>query len=152
MSKVIKSIHIPDEFEEKPRILVFMCENDAYPALDLAGIKRLTYNAMVRIAPVRCIGAVNVIWISDALAAGFDGILLFGCKRGDDYQCHFIRGSELANTRMENVREKLKQLVLEPERVQIHQLEITDYPKLPAIFDKFLEDIEAMGPNPYKGM
>jgi quinone-modifying oxidoreductase subunit QmoB len=102
--------------------------------------------------PVRCIGAVNVIWISDALAAGFDGILLFGCKRGDDYQCHFIRGSELANTRMENVREKLKQLVLEPERVQIHQLEITDYPKLPAIFDKFLEDIEAMGPNPYKGM
>ena len=152
MSKVIKSIHIPDEFEEKPRILVFMCENDAYPALDLVGIKRLTYNAMVRIAPVRCIGAINVIWISDALAAGFDGILLFGCKRGDDYQCHFIRGSELANTRMENVREKLKQLVLEPERVQIHQLEITDYPKLPAIFDKFLEDIEAMGPNPYKGM
>jgi len=152
MSQVIKSISMPDEFEEKPRILVFMCENDAYPCLDMVGAKRMQYSALVRVIPVRCIGSTNVIWIGDALACGFDGILLFGCKRGDDYQCHFVRGSELANTRMENVQDKLKQLVLEPERVQIHELEITDYVKLPQIINDFVEEIVEMGMNPYKDM
>ncbi|MFH2037378.1 MAG: hydrogenase iron-sulfur subunit [Candidatus Zixiibacteriota bacterium] len=152
MSQMIKSINVPDEFEEKPRILAFVCENDALPAIDMAGLKKLQYNAMIRIIPLRCLGSMNTIWVGDALSSGFDGVLLFGCKKGDDYQCHFVRGSELANTRMENVQEKLKQLVLEEERVEIHELSISDYDKIPKIFDDFLEVIERVGPNPYKDM
>ncbi len=38
VSAMIKAVSMPDEFEEKPRVLVFVCENDAYPALDSAGI------------------------------------------------------------------------------------------------------------------
>lgn len=152
ISSMIKTIHIPDEFEEKPRILCFVCENDAMPAVDMAGMKRLQYNSMVRIIPLRCLGSVNTIWISDALASGFDGVILLGCKKGDDYQCHFIRGSELAEYRMDNVREKLKQLVLEEDRVQIHEVAISDYDKIPKIFDDFLEVMDTVGPNPYKGM
>ncbi|MEE9442334.1 MAG: FAD-dependent oxidoreductase [candidate division Zixibacteria bacterium] len=152
ISSMIKSVFIPDEFEEKPRILAFVCENDAIPSIDLAGLKRLQYNAMVRIIPLRCLGSMNSVWVGDALSVGFDGVLLIGCRRGDDYQCHFIRGSELANTRMENVREKLQQLVLEEDRVQIHELALSDYHKIPKIFDDFLETMEEVGPNPYKGM
>jgi len=152
ISQIIKAIDVPDEFEEKPRILAFICENDALPAVDMVGLKRMQFNAMLRIIPLRCLGSMNVVWISDALASGFDGIILIGCKKGDDYQCHFVKGSELANTRMENVQEKLKQLVLEEERVEIHELAITDYYKIPKIFDDFLEVIESVGPNPYKGM
>jgi len=152
ISQMIKSIEIPDEFEEKPRILAFVCENDAMPSIDMAGYKRLQYNSMIRIIPLRCLGSMNAVWVSDALARGFDGVLLIGCKKGDDYQCHFIKGSELANYRMENVQEKLKQLVLEEERVEIHELSINDYQKIPKIFDDFLEVMEQVGPNPYKGM
>lgn len=152
ISSMIKAVHVPDEFEEKPRILAFICENDAMPSVDMAGAKRLQYNAMVRIIPLRCLGSMNSVWVSDALSRGFDGILLIGCKKGDDYQCHFVRGSELAGTRMENVREKLQQLVLEEERVEIHELAISDYHKIPKILDDFLETIETVGPNPYKGM
>ncbi|MFH1892176.1 MAG: FAD-dependent oxidoreductase [Candidatus Zixiibacteriota bacterium] len=152
ISQVIKAINVPDEFEEKPRILAFICENDALPAVDMVGLKRMQYNAMLRIIPLRCLGSMNVVWVGDALASGFDGVILIGCKKGDDYQCHFVKGSELANTRMENVQEKLKQLVLEEERVEIHELAITDYYKIPKIFDDFLEVIESVGPNPYKGM
>jgi len=152
ISQMIKSIHIPDEFDEKPRILAFICENDALPAVDMVGMKRLQYNSMLRIIPLRCLGSMNVIWVGDALASGFDGVILIGCKKGDDYQCHFVRGSELANTRMENVQEKLKQLVLEDERVEIHELALSDYGKIPKIFDDFLDVIETVGPNPYKGM
>jgi quinone-modifying oxidoreductase subunit QmoB len=152
ISQMIKSIDIPDEFEEKPRILAFICENDALPSVDMAGYKRMQYNANVRIIPLRCLGSMNAVWVSDALARGFDGVLLIGCKKGDDYQCHFIKGSELASYRMENVQEKLKQLVLEEERVEIHEISINDYKKIPKIFDDFLEVIEGVGPNPYKGM
>jgi quinone-modifying oxidoreductase subunit QmoB len=152
VSQMIKAIHIPDEFEEKPRILAFVCENDALPMIDMAGALRLQYNAMIRIIPLRCLGSMNSVWVGDALASGFDGVLLLGCRKGDDYQCHFVRGSELAEYRMGNVREKLKQLVLEEERVEIHELNISDYRRIPKIMDDFLEVVETAGPNPYKGM
>jgi quinone-modifying oxidoreductase subunit QmoB len=152
VSQMIKAIHVPDEFEEKPRILAFVCENDGMPSIDMAGATRLRYNAMVRIIPLRCLGSMNSVWVSDALASGFDGVLLIGCKSGDDYQCHFVRGSELAGYRMGNVRDKLKQLALEEERVEIHEMNISDYRRIPKIMDDFLEVIETAGPNPYKGM
>jgi len=152
MSKMIKAINVPDEFEEKPRILAFICENDALPAVDMAAFRRMQFNAMIRIIPLRCLGSMNTIWVGDALSSGFDGVMLIGCKKGDDYQCHFIRGSELANTRMDNVRDKLKQLVLEEERVELHELAISDFDKIPKIFDDFLDVIETVGPNPYKDM
>ena len=152
ISSMIKSVDIPDEDEEKPRILAFLCENDAYPSLDIVGRNRLQYDPNIRVIPVRCLGSVNVVWIADALSRGFDGILMIGCKYGDDYQCHFIRGSELANKRMENVQEKLKQLVLEPERVKLLTLSIDEYAKIPEIFNDFVEEIREIGANPYKGM
>jgi quinone-modifying oxidoreductase subunit QmoB len=152
VSQMIKSIYMPDEFDEKPRILAFVCENDALPSVDMVGMMRLQYNSMIRIIPLRCLGSMNAVWVGDALASGFDGVLLIGCKKGDDYQCHFVRGSELAEYRMGNVKEKLKQLVLEEERVEIHELGIGDYNKIPKIMDDFLEVIEGVGPNPYKGM
>ena len=101
---MIKAIEVPDEDEEKPRVIAFMCENDALPALDEAAKRGLKWNPWVRIIPVRCLGAVNVVWIADSLSSGIDGIMLIGCKKGDDYQCHYIRGSELAEHRMTTSR------------------------------------------------
>ncbi len=151
VSSMIKAVNIPDEFEEKPRLLVLACENDALPALEAAGVARLRYSPFVRVIPVRCLGAVNVIWIADALAHGFDGILLLGCKSGDDYQCHFIRGSELMGTRSENIQQKLVQLALEEQRVRIEQIALSDYGRLPALIDEFAAQIDEIGLNPFKG-
>jgi len=53
---------------------------------------------------------------------------------------------------MENVSEKLKQLVLEPERVQIHTIAMNEYDKVPTILNDFAEEIVDMGANPYKDM
>ena len=152
VSAMIKSVEIPDEFEEKPRVLVFVCENDAYPAMDMAGTKRLKYSAYIRVIPVRCLGSINKVWISDALSCGYDGILQIGCKPGDDYQCHFIHGSELTETRSENIQETLQSMMLEPERIQTEFVEITDYQKIPEIINDYIETIEDIGPNPFKDM
>jgi quinone-modifying oxidoreductase subunit QmoB len=92
-----------------------------------------------------------VVFIADAMSRGIDGVILLGCYYGDDYQCHFIKGSELANRRMENVQETLSRLRLEPERVKQVQLAIDDYDKVPQILNEFAEELRVMGPNPYKG-
>jgi quinone-modifying oxidoreductase, subunit QmoB len=148
---VIKSINVPDEYEEKPRVLVLCCENDAYPALDMTGLRRMTYNAWVRVIPLRCLGSLNLVWIADSLSKGIDGIMLLGCRHGENYQCHFIKGSELANIRLSKVKETLDRLVLESDRVRFETAAITDYEKLPALLDEFAEKLVEIGPNPYKG-
>jgi quinone-modifying oxidoreductase subunit QmoB len=153
VASMIKAIEVPDEYDEKPRILVLMCENDAFPALDLVGQHRLQYNPFVRVIPVRCLGSVNTVWVTEAISAGYDGVILIGCKYGDDYQCHFCKGSELAVARSENIRDKLEQMSMENERVELHELQISEYEKLPEIFANFQEEvIEKFGMNPFKGM
>ena len=152
VANMIKAINVPDEFDEKPRVLILACENDAYPALDMIGKRGGKINPFVRVIPVRCLGSVNIVWINEALSKGYDGIMLMGCKYGDDYQCHYTKGSEMMVARSENVREKLKQMALEDERVELYQVEIHDYDKLPGIIDRFMEGIDEVGLNPFKGM
>ncbi len=152
VSAMIKASSMPDEFEEKPRVLVFVCENDAYPALDAAGFHRIKYSPFVRIIPVRCLGSINKVWISDALSHGYDGILQIGCKPGDDYQCHFIHGSELTEQRGENLKETLQTMMLEPERIKTEFVEITDHHKITEIINDYMEELEMIGPNPFKSM
>ena len=147
----IKSIEVPEEDEEKPRILALMCENDALPALDDAALRRATWNSWVRVIPVRCLGQVNLVWVGEALSKGIDGVALIGCKRGDDYQCHYIQGSQLAHKRLENLQETLTRLALEKERVFVAELGRDEMARIPALFDEFAETLDGLGPNPLKG-
>jgi quinone-modifying oxidoreductase subunit QmoB len=148
---VIKSVDVPEEDEEKPRIIILACENDAYPALDMVGLRRMTYNPWVRVIPMRCLGSMNLVFIADALSKGIDGVLLLGCAHGENYQCHFIKGSELANIRLSKIKETLDRLVLESDRVRFEALSITDYGRLPEFLDEFANRLIEVGPNPYKG-
>jgi quinone-modifying oxidoreductase, subunit QmoB len=152
LSEKIKAVEVPDEFEEKPRVLLFVCENDALPALHMAARNGLKINPCVRIIPVRCLGSINRVWVSDALSKGYDGILQIGCKPGDDYQCHFIHGSELTGQRSEIYEETLTSMMLEPERIRTEYVEITDYQGIIKHIDDYMEEIELIGPNPFKDM
>jgi len=151
IGNMAKAIEVPEEDEEKPRILVFACENDAIPALDMVGLQRMQYSNWVRIIPVRCLGSLNLVWIADAMSKGIDGVLLLGCKHGDDYQCHFVKGSELAGIRLSKVSETLDRLGLESERVQIQEISIMDYDQIPGIIERFAARLDELGPNPMKG-
>ena len=146
----IKNVDVPDEFDEKPRILVLACENDAYPALDMAAMNRLEYSAWARVIPVRCLGSVNTIWITDALNNGYDGIVLLGCRSGDEYQCHFVKGSQMAQYRLGKVEDTLSQLQLEKERVIVHEVAITDIQRAPQLINNMAASIDKLGLSPLK--
>ena len=150
IGQAIKNIDMPDEFDEKPRILVLACQNDALPALDMAAQQGIPYSEWARVVPVRCLGSVNTIWISDALNAGYDGIVLMGCRKDDDYQCHFVRGAKMADTRMSKINDTLNQLSLEQERVVTHEVAITDIERAPKLINDMADTIEKIGLSPFK--
>jgi len=153
IGQAIKEVKVPDTLEEGgPRIIVLACENDAYPALDMAAMRGKSWSPYVRFIPVRCLGSVNAIWVADAMSKGVDGVMMLGCKYGDDYQCHFVKGSELCNRRKENIAESLGRLGVEPERVEQFEVSIDMYDQVPAMIDEFVETITTnFGPNPFKG-
>jgi quinone-modifying oxidoreductase subunit QmoB len=147
IGSMIKSVDVP---EEEFRIICLVCENDAYPALDTAGLNRKAIDPSVRFIPMRCLGGVSLVWIADAFSKGIDGFLLLGCKFGENYQCHFIKGSELANVRFSKIGETLDRLQLEADRVNMMQVAISEYDKLPDMINQFVEKVKEIGHNPFK--
>ena len=64
---------------------------------------------------------------------------------------HFIKGSELLESRMENVKETLDRLALEAERVKVMEVEISDSDKIPGMLEELVETVKKVGLNPLKG-
>lgn len=149
IGSMIKTIDVPED-EDKPRVICLVCENDAYPALDTAGLNRKKIDPSVRFVALRCLGGMNLVWVADALSRGVDGFLLLGCKFGENYQCHFVKGSELANYRFSKVGETLNRLQLESDRVQMMQVAINEYDKLPDMINEFVQKVKEIGPNPFR--
>ncbi|OGP69429.1 MAG: heterodisulfide reductase subunit A [Deltaproteobacteria bacterium RBG_13_58_19] len=155
IGSMLKSLDIPEledeDAEDAPyRVIGLVCENDAGPALDAVGLHRLRLDPRVRFIPLRCMGSFNMVWVSDALSRGVDGLILLGCKYGDDYQCHFVKGSELCAYRLTKLSETLDKLGLEADRVQQIQVAISEFDKLPQIVHDFVARIREIGPNPFK--
>jgi quinone-modifying oxidoreductase, subunit QmoB len=155
IGSMLKSLDVPEledeEAEDAPfRIIGLICENDAMPALDAVGLHKLRLDPRVRFIPLRCLGSFNMVWVSDALSRGVDGLILLGCKFGDDYQCHFSKGSELCDYRLGKLSETLDKLGLESDRVKQFQIAHSDFDKLPQIVNDFVKRILEIGPNPFK--
>jgi coenzyme F420-reducing hydrogenase delta subunit len=43
-------------------------------------------------------------------------------------------------------------MMLEPERISTEFVEITDYQRIIEIIDDYMEEVDLMGPNPFKDM
>ena len=54
-------------------------------------------------------------------------LCLIGCKYGDDYQCHFVKGSELAEYRMSKISRNVAKVGPRIGTDPVHQLAIDEY-------------------------
>ncbi len=133
--------------EGEPVILAFLCENDAYPAARAAVELGLPLPPNVIFIKVPCAGALNNAVVADALSFGIDGVLIAGCR---DDQCHYVRGSQLVQKRSGDLGEKLRTMMIEPERVRFESLEIRQPQKYVELLQAYIADLKAMGPNPFK--
>lgn len=134
-----------DTFE--PRILAFCCKYCAYAAADLAGSMRLSYPTNIKVIQVPCTGRVDIIYLLRAIEDGADGVYVAGCLEGE---CHFIEGNLRARKRVNYVKEILKDIGIEPERVEMYNLSSAMGPRFAEIAHEMTQKIKKLGPSPVK--
>jgi quinone-modifying oxidoreductase subunit QmoB len=148
----IKAVNIPDEFEEKPRILILACENDAYPALDMAGIQRLNYSAYVRVDPgaLPRLGEHHLDHRRAELRLrrrDDDGL-----QEGRRLPVPLRQGLGTGHYRMSKIDDTLKQLGLEPERVQTQEVAITDNARVVKLINEYVARTQGNRPLAHEGL
>jgi F420-non-reducing hydrogenase iron-sulfur subunit len=131
----------------EPIIVAFCCNWCSYAGADLAGTSRLQYPPNIRIVRVMCSGMVHPNLVIDALTKGADGVLICGCHPGD---CHYIDGNLKTEKRAEAIDLMLEDFGLEPERFRLEWVSASEGPRFAQVAKEMVEQVKAVGPNPYK--
>ncbi len=124
------------------KIVVFACNWCSYAASDLAGVSRMQYSPDVRIIRVMCSGMVNPAWVLYAFKKGADGVVIAGCHPGD---CHYMVGNYYAQKRYILMRELLKFIGFEEERLKLLWASAAEGKLFADEMTKFAEELEKLG-------
>ncbi len=126
------------------KIVAFCCKYCAYKAADLAGSMRLQMPPELRIVQVPCTGRLDMVEVLHAIEEGADGVMTLGCMPGD---CHFLQGNLRARKRVEYVKRLLKDVGLEPERLEMFNLSSAMGGKFVEYSVEMAERIRKLGPS-----
>ncbi len=133
-----------DDYE--PKILAFCCNWCSYAGADLAGVSRLQYPTNVRIIRVMCSSMVHPNLVIDALTNGVDGVIMCGCHIGD---CHYLEGNITAEKRADAITLMLEDFGLEDERFRLEWVSASEGPRFAQVMTDMVDQVKALGPNPY---
>lgn len=133
----------------EPLILAFCCHYCAYAAADLAGSMRLQYPSNVRVLRFPCTGKIEPNHILAAFEQGADGVMVAGCLEGG---CHFLEGNLRARRRVERIQQLLKEVGLEPERLEMFNLSSAEGPRFAEITKQMSERLARLGPSPLRAL
>ena len=130
--KILKTIEVFSKFNKKPKIITFCCKSCGYAAADDAGLKKLFYHPNVFIIKVPCTGRIDTEFILKSFEAGFDGVMVIGCRKD---ACRYIDG-------IQKVQKKVNLLkkVLGPRlsrRIIIRNLNAVEGAKFSNTINKF---------------
>jgi len=134
------------EFE--PKIIGFLCNWCAYAGADLAGVSRIQYPPNIRIIRVMCSGRIEPSFILEAFKQGADGVLVAGCHLPSD--CHYLAGNFKAQRRVLMLKELLKQLGIEPERLRLEWVSAAEGDRFARVIKEMTKEIKGLGPSPIK--
>ncbi len=84
------------------------------------------------------------MYVLSAFNKGADGVLISGCHPGD---CHYLEGNFLARRKLYLVRDLLKFIGLESERLRMSWVSAAEGVKFAEVVDEFVEDIRLLGPQ-----
>jgi coenzyme F420-reducing hydrogenase delta subunit/Pyruvate/2-oxoacid:ferredoxin oxidoreductase delta subunit len=134
-----------NEFE--PVIIGFVCNECVYAAADLAGTSRMSYPSNVRLIRVPCSGQVDFVHILRAFENGADGVFVGGCLKE---QCHYVDGNIKAEKRVNFLKEILKALGMEKERLTIQFMSASMGNEFARFAKEFTLILNKLGPSPLK--
>ena len=97
-----------------PLLVAFCCRNSAFEAANLASHRRLTLPGGLKLIRVPCAGKIDPDYLLTAFRAGADGVMVLGCHHEG---CKSLKGSDLAEWRVEFIKGSLAESGLEAERL-----------------------------------
>jgi len=124
-------------------VVGFCCNECAYAAADLAGSTHRRHPANVLVVRVPCSGTVDPSWLLYALARGADAVFVAGCRKGE---CHYVDGNVKAERRVNFVKELLRAVGVEPERVEMFFMASSEPQKFVAAAEEMARRVEELGP------
>ena len=127
------------------RIVGFLCNWCSYGGADTAGTARLGQPTDLRIIRVPCSGRVNPLFVMKALLNGADGVLVSGCHPRD---CHYSEGNYHARRRLENLKEFLPIIGIDPRRFQYTWVSASEGQRWRDVVQNFTASIHKLGPAP----
>jgi F420-non-reducing hydrogenase iron-sulfur subunit len=127
----------------EPVIVGFLCNWCSYRAADLAGTSRLHYSPNMRVIRVMCSGRVDPQFVIKALKEGADGVMIAGCHPGE---CHYVEGNIKALRRFILLKQVLRQLGVEDERVQLVWASASEGIILAEAVDRMTGQLRDLGP------
>jgi len=136
-----------DGIEFKPRIVAFLCNWCSYTGADLAGTSRMEYKANVRAIRLMCSGRIEPTLVLKAFSKGADGVMLCGCHPGD---CHYQEGNYRCLRRYLLLKEYIKQVGIEPERLKLEWISASEGKQFADLVNSFTETITELGPSKIK--
>lgn len=129
----------------EPKIVCFACRWCSYAGADMAGTSRIQYPPNARVIRVNCSGRVDPQFILRALKLKADGVLIAGCHFGD---CHYVSGNYQTARRVALLKEYLKEIGLEPERLRLEWISAAEGRRFADTMKSFVNEIKLLGPNP----
>lgn len=126
-----------------PRIVGFACNWCCYAGADLAGTSRMKYPSNIRIIRVMCSGRLDPSFIIRAFKRGADGIFVGGCHPGD---CHYQAGNFKFQKRYFLLRNMLRDMGIEPERLHLTWVSASEGGKFAKEITAFTEQVAKLGP------
>ncbi|GAB7014651.1 hydrogenase iron-sulfur subunit [Methanogenium cariaci] len=130
-----------------PKIIAIICNWCSYAGADLAGGARIQYPPDVRAIRVMCTGRVDPLFIMKAFQDGADGMLISGCHFGD---CHYLEGNYKCAKRMFLVKNLLKNIGLDDNRLRMTFVSASEGAKWGAVMEDVVKTVKELGPSPIK--
>ncbi|HDP70561.1 MAG TPA: hydrogenase iron-sulfur subunit [Actinobacteria bacterium] len=127
----------------EPKITAFCCEHSGLLSANMAVESRFVFSNDVQMIRVPCSGKIEAIHIMKALEEG-DGVAVFACHKE---ACQFLRGNLRAEARVSSIKEILKEIGVEEERVQMYYLAPSNGIKFAQLLRVFYENLKKLGPN-----
>jgi len=132
-----------DENKE-PKIIAFCCHYCAFTAADLAGTMRQQYPPNIHIVRLPCTGKVHMNMLLQAFVDGADAVMVAGCEVGS---CHFLEGNIRAKKRVENSKQKLEEVGINPEKLEMYHIAASEGPLFAQTSREFTEKIKKIIEN-----
>lgn len=126
-----------------PRIVLFQCQYCLASSADQDWVEH-NLPGHVKLIKVPCSGRISPLFIMNAFQKGADGVLVSGCM---PEKCHFKTSNLGARRQLDEFKEFLIYIGLEPERFKFLWMDVSERRLIQKEITALTSELKAMGPN-----